>query len=105
MELREPYRKLTTTAFHGINMPFLGNLSPRHSPARYAAWGFFAFAGRCSPMIWLCPTGSAPAPHHMNPETTPEQDKPEPFALDLNDETPLPVICELSEDGTCEACQ
>ena len=42
---------------------------------------------------------------HMNPETAPEQDKPEPFALDLNDETPLPVICELSEDGTCEACQ
>lgn len=42
---------------------------------------------------------------NMNPDTTPEQDKPEPFALDLNDETPLPVICELSEDGTCEACQ
>ena len=41
----------------------------------------------------------------MNPETTPEQDKPEPFALDLNDDTPLPVICELSEDGTCEVCQ
>lgn len=41
----------------------------------------------------------------MNPETTPEQDKPEPFALDLNDDTPLPVICELSEDGICEACQ
>ena len=56
-------------------------------------------------MIWLCPTGSAPAPHHMNTEQTPEQDQPEPFALDLNDETPLPVICELSEDGTCEACQ
>lgn len=34
-----------------------------------------------------------------------EQDKPEPFALDLNDDTPLPVICELGEDGTCEACQ
>lgn len=61
--------------------------------------------GRCSPMIWLCPTGSAPAPKHMNPETTPEQGKPDPFALDLNDDTPLPVICELSEDGTCEACQ
>ena len=41
----------------------------------------------------------------MNPGTPTEQDKPEPFALDLNDETPLPVICELSEDGTCEACQ
>lgn len=42
----------------------------------------------------------------MNPETTPEQDKPEPFALDLTDDTPpLPVICEMSEDGTCEACQ
>ena len=63
------------------------------------------FAGRCSPMIWLCPTGSVPATQHMTPETTPEQDKPEPFALDLNDDTPLPVICELSEDGTCEACQ
>ena len=63
------------------------------------------YAGRCSPMIWLCPTGSAPATQHMNPEQTPEQDKPEPFALDLNDDTPLPVICELSEDGTCEACQ
>lgn len=41
----------------------------------------------------------------MNPETTPEQDKPDPFALDPNDETPLTVICELSGDGTCEACQ
>ena len=41
----------------------------------------------------------------MNPEPTPEQDKPKPFALDLNDDTPLPVICDLSEDGTCEACQ
>ena len=56
-------------------------------------------------MIWLCPTGSAPATQNMNPETTPEQDKPDPFALDLNDDTPLPIICELSEDGTCEACQ
>ena len=27
------------------------------------------------------------------------------FALDLSDETPLPAICDLSEDGTCEACQ
>ena len=41
----------------------------------------------------------------MNPDTTPEQDKPEPFALGLSDDTPLPVICDLSEDGTCEACQ
>ena len=41
----------------------------------------------------------------MNPETTPEQVKPEPFALDLNDDTPLPVFCDLSEDGTCEAWQ
>lgn len=31
--------------------------------------------------------------------------KSDPFALDLNDDTPLPVICELSEDGACEACQ
>ena len=46
-----------------------------------------------------------PHPIHMNPETTPEQDKPEAFALDLNDDTPLPAICELSEDGACEACQ
>lgn len=39
------------------------------------------------------------------PDTiAPPQDKPEPFALDLNDDTPLPVICDLSEDGTCEAC-
>lgn len=41
----------------------------------------------------------------MNPETQPEPVQPDPFALDLEDETPLPVICELSEDGTCEACQ
>lgn len=46
-----------------------------------------------------------PHQNNMNPETTLEQDKPEPFALDLNDDTPLPVICGLSEDGTCEACQ
>lgn len=39
----------------------------------------------------------------MTQDPKPEQD--EPFELDLNDETPLPVICELSEDGTCEACQ
>lgn len=52
--------------------------------------------------LYLC--GSA-RPNAMNPEPTPEQDKPDPFALDLTDDTPLPVICELSEDGTCEACQ
>ena len=67
--------------------------------------GFLLFAGLRTTYTGLVPLGAAPAPHHMNPETTPEQDKPEPFALDLNDDTPLPVICELSEDGTCEACQ
>lgn len=67
--------------------------------------GFLLFAGLRTTYTGLVPLGAAPAPQHMNPETTPEQDKPEPFALDLNDDTPLPVICELSEDGTCEACQ
>lgn len=74
-------------------------------PGFESQYGNHHYAGRCSPMIWLCPTGSAPATQNMNPDTTPEQDKPEQFALDLNDDTPLPVICDLSEDGTCEACQ
>ena len=53
-----------------------------------------------------CPTagGGVSRPNSMSPETAPEQDKPEPFALDLSDDTPLPVICDLSEDGMCEAC-
>ena len=74
-------------------------------PCSSNATGLFAFAGLRTTYTGLVPLGAAPAPHHMNPETTPEQDKPEPFALDLNDDTPLPVICEPSEDGTCEACQ
>lgn len=31
--------------------------------------------------------------------------KSDPFELDLADDTPLPVICEMGEDGVCEACQ
>ena len=74
-------------------------------PCSSNAPGLLLFAGLRTTYTGLVPLGAAPAPQHMNPETTPGQDKPEPFALDLNDDTPLPVICELSEDGTCEACQ
>ena len=83
----------------------LGKLVPKTQPRPVRRVGLFAFAGLRTTYTGLVPLGAAPAPHHMNPETTPEQDKPEPFALDLNDDTPLPVICELSEDGTCEAFQ
>jgi len=34
----------------------------------------------------------------------PQPNPSDPFALDLSDDTPLPVLCNL-EDGTCESCQ
>jgi hypothetical protein len=44
-------------------------------------------------------------------ENTPAQDQApqqqaasDTFALNLDDDTPLPVLCNL-EDGTCESCQ
>ena len=72
------------------------SLKPRSSNAS----GLLLFAGLRTTYTGLVPLGAAPATQDMNPETTPE-----PFALDLADDTPLPVICELSEDGACEACQ
>jgi hypothetical protein len=45
----------------------------------------------------------------MNPNDTTEksEDAPKSDAFDLNleDDTPLPPICDLNGDGTCEACQ
>ena len=58
-------------------------------PCSSNAPGLFSFAGLRTTYTGLVPLGAAPAP----------------FTLDLNDETPLTIICELSEDGTCEACQ
>ena len=46
----------------------------------------------------------------MTPETKTEDQQPaaikpqEPFELDLDDDTPLPQVCNLT-DGTCESCQ
>lgn len=50
--------------------------------------------------------GATPMSTENQPEAKPADIKPiEPFELDLNDDTPLPKICDLSGDGTCESCQ
>jgi hypothetical protein len=42
----------------------------------------------------------------LDTKTSPEQKPAEESAeLDLNDDTPLAPACDLSGDGTCEACQ
>lgn len=41
----------------------------------------------------------------MSNEIPEQPAQEEPTLLDLDDDTPLAPVCDLSGDGTCEACQ